>query len=100
MTDRLGQLVCFDGSTREAVDPHLDWHDVEKGKHKGCGNPVAIEADYFSTHDIETQQQICDAGVKWKFLPPSQVEGAFRVKRLPRPWAEGEVLRMINRASR
>lgn len=98
MPDALGQLVCFDEATRDAVDAHLDWGDVENGKHKGCGNPVAVESDHFDGHDVRTQQRICDDGVRWKFLPPAQVDGAFRVKRLPRPWAEGEVLGMINRA--
>lgn len=99
MPDQLGQLVCFDASTREPVDGGLRWGDVEKGKHRECGNPVAIEADYIRAYDVKTQQRIYDDGMRWKFLPPSQVEGAFRVRQLPRPWAEGEVLKMINRPS-
>lgn len=98
MPDALGQLVCFDEATRDAVDAHLDWDDVENGKHKGCGNPDAVERDHSEGHDVKAQQRIYDDGLHRKFLPPAEVDGAFRVKRLSRPWAEGEVLGIVNRA--
>lgn len=102
MGDQLGSLVCFDETTRQPVDRNLDWEEVERGQHSDCGNPVAIDADFFRAYDIETQQRIWDDGVQWKFRAPADAGAtdAFGLKRLPRPWAEGETLRMINRSNR
>lgn len=99
MIDQLGQLACFDAPTREPIDGDLHWSDIEKGAHKGCGNPVAIETGYFRAYDVKMQQRICDDGIRWTFLSRAQGEESFRVKQLPRPWAEGEVLKMIDRSS-
>ena len=100
MSERLGELVCFDEPSRQPVDSNLGWADVERGKHRECGRPVAIQAEAFDAYDIEEQQRICDDGLRWKFHPPTDRDDAFRVKKLSRPWAKGEVLRMINGASR
>jgi len=93
VSSQLGQLVCFDEARRQPIDWNLDWSDVKQGKHENCGNPVAIEDNVFNTYDIKSQQRICDQGIQWKFY--STTDAAFSLKRLSRPWAEGETIRLI-----
>lgn len=99
MADPLGQLLCFDEATYRPVDRDLDWADVKAGAHKDCGHPVAIAADAFDGYDLTTQQQIWDEGIHWKFRPSPEATGAVELKSLPRPWAESEALRLINRST-
>lgn len=96
MTDSFGSLVCFEEETRRPVDRNLGWDEVDKGRHTDCGHKVAIESDFFQAHDLSEQQRIWDDGIRWKFYPPAETDETIRLKRLPRPWAEGEIIDMLS----
>lgn len=77
-----GDFVCYAWEDREVVHRHLTWADVSpEGRHRGCGNKVAIWRPRFDDLDLQGRHVITARGVKRSYSARvgANDETAFRL---------------------